>query len=231
MTARAGLDHRWRNFIRRQVDPSEREAGCYGRGRFPLFDLLPNGHLTSGRVRSSIEHTFDPVARSLPDRRRIPGPPQPSIDRGIRFVGAETGFRRRGPKGPRPAARPRRHSGLFGPPIRCRSVGWEAQVTKRYDEPIDVTADSAEPTAPIAFSWRGRRYDIDQRLESWLEATETYNGGGGRDREYFRVLAHPTGALASGDLDADGFLCSTGAVYDVYRDRIRGRWLLARIWD
>jgi uncharacterized protein DUF6504 len=108
-------------------------------------------------------------------------------------------------------------------------VGWEAQVTKRYDEPIDVTADSAEPSAPIAFSWRGRRYDIDQRLESWLEA-ETYNGGG-RDREYFRVLAHPAGALASGDLNGDGFLRSTGAVYDVYRDRILGRWLLARIWD
>jgi hypothetical protein len=48
MTARAGLDHRWRNFIRRQVDPSEREAGLLGKGT--LFDLLPNGHLTSGRV-------------------------------------------------------------------------------------------------------------------------------------------------------------------------------------
>jgi hypothetical protein len=104
-------------------------------------------------------------------------------------------------------------------------------VTKRYDEPIDVTADGADPSAPVAFSWRGRRYDIDQRLESWREATEPWNGDGGRDREYFRVLAHPSGALASGDLDADGFLRSTGAVFDVYRDRIRGHWHLARIWD
>lgn len=104
-------------------------------------------------------------------------------------------------------------------------------MTKRYDEPIDVAADSAEPGAPVAFSWRGRRYDIDQRLESWCEATEMWNGDGRRDREYFRVLAHPSGALASGDLDADGFLCSTGAVYDVYYDRIRSEWHLARIWD
>jgi Family of unknown function (DUF6504) len=110
-------------------------------------------------------------------------------------------------------------------------VGWETQVTKRYDEPIDVTADGADPSAPVAFSWRGRRYDIDQLLESWREATEPWNGDRGRDREYFRVLAHPSGALASGDLDADGFLRSTGAVFDVYRDRIRGHWHLARIWD
>jgi Family of unknown function (DUF6504) len=111
--------------------------------------------------------------------------------------------------------------------------GWggKRRVAKRYDEPIDVTADSADPSAPIAFSWRGRHYDIDQRLGSWREAIETWNGDGGRDREYFRVLAHPSGALASGDLDADGFLRSTGAVYDVYRDRIRGRWHLGRIWD
>ncbi len=107
----------------------------------------------------------------------------------------------------------------------------DGQVSKRYDESIEVTADPVEVSAPVAFTWRGRRYDIDQRLESWREATETWNGAGGRDREYFRVLAHPSATLASGDLDADGFLCSSGAVYDVYRDRVAGGWRLARIWD
>jgi uncharacterized protein DUF6504 len=104
-------------------------------------------------------------------------------------------------------------------------------VTKRYDEPIEVTAEASDAGAPVAFSWRGRHYDVDQHLEWWREAAETWNGDGGRDCEYYRVLAHPSGALASGDLDADGFLRSTGAVYDVYRDRLRGGWRLARIWD
>ena len=104
-------------------------------------------------------------------------------------------------------------------------------MTKRYDEPIEVTVDPVETHAPVAFSWRGRRYDIDQRLERWREAGEWWNGDGRRDREFFRVLARPSGTLATGDLDADGFMCSTGAVYDVYRDRVAGVWRLVRIWD
>jgi len=103
-------------------------------------------------------------------------------------------------------------------------------VTKRYDEPIEVIADPVEAHAPVAFSWRGRRYDIDQRIESWREAGEWWTGSEHRDREYYRVLAHPAGTLATGELDSDGFLRSSGAVYDVYRDRA-GLWRLARIWD
>ena len=121
---------------------------------------------------------------------------------------------------------------------------WWAWVTKRYDEPIEVTPDPLEADAPIAFSWRGRRFDIDQRLASWREAGQWWEGNGsaqpsnGHDarkglmeREFFRVFARPSGALASGDVDADGFMISVGAVYDVYRDRARGGWKLARIWD
>jgi hypothetical protein len=104
-------------------------------------------------------------------------------------------------------------------------------LTKRYDEPIDVTADPVEAHAPVAFSWRGRRYDVDQRLERWREAGEWWNGDRRRDREYFRVLARPSGALATGHLDADGFMYSATAVYDVYRDRAAGVWRLARVWD
>jgi Domain of unknown function (DUF6504) len=118
-------------------------------------------------------------------------------------------------------------------------------MAKRYDEPIEVTADPADSTAPSAFEWRGRRYDIDQRLASWREAGEWWNGYGHtaplgtngdrsanvRDREFFRVLARPSESLATGDLDADGFLRSKGAVYDVYRDLTRNCWRIARLWD
>jgi hypothetical protein len=111
--------------------------------------------------------------------------------------------------------------------------GGRAELTKRYDEPIEVTPKDAERSgaAPVAFAWRGRRYDVDQRLASWRDGAEWWKHNGARDREYFRVLAHPAGALATGDLDADGFLRSAGAVYDVYCDRATGTWRLARIWD
>jgi hypothetical protein len=104
-------------------------------------------------------------------------------------------------------------------------------VTKRYDEQIDVTPDPFDPAAPYRFAWRGHRYDIDQRLESWREAGEWWSNSEAIDREFFRVLARPTGVMASGDVDADGFLRSIGAVYDLYRDRRRNEWKLARIWD
>ncbi len=106
-------------------------------------------------------------------------------------------------------------------------------MTKRYDEPIEVTLELAGPErgAPVAFAWRGRRYDIDQRLKTWREGAEWWDPTIATERQYYRVLARPSGALASGDLDADGCLRSIGAVYDVYRDRIKGGWRLVRVWD
>jgi hypothetical protein len=104
-------------------------------------------------------------------------------------------------------------------------------VTKRYDEPIDVVPDPFDGAAPARFSWRGRAYQVDQRLSSWREAAELWNVAAAKDREYYRVLAHPAGAF-TGDIDADGFLTGPpGAVYDVYRDRIKDSWRLARVWD
>lgn len=135
-------------------------------------------------------------------------------------------------------------------------------MTKRYDEAIEVMPDPAHLGAPLSFSWRGRRYEVDQWLMTWREAGEWWarsphssgNGRSGeqnpassngrssngserprregpREREYFRVLARPAGAMSTGDLDADGFMSRPGAVYDVYRDRVRGEWRLARVWD
>jgi hypothetical protein len=116
-------------------------------------------------------------------------------------------------------------------------------LTKRYDEQIDVIPDPIDADAPLTFVWRGRRYQIDQRLESWREGGEWWraagssNGSNGngkkpKEREFFRVLARPSGAAASGELDPDGFLVREyGAVYDLYRDRIAGEWKLARVWD
>lgn len=146
-------------------------------------------------------------------------------------------------KGPEGPGYPVRRSRPSGPFMSCPSKGgffskWvegrapREQVTKRYDEPIEVTSDPLEAGAPALFSWRGRAYEIDARLGSWREAGEWWNGAGGRDREYFRVLARPSGVVVDGDVDSDGFLTGpAGAVYDVYRDLSAERWRLARVWD
>ena len=99
-------------------------------------------------------------------------------------------------------------------------------MAKRYDEPIEVTADLTAGAVPVAFAWRGRRYEIDQHLTSWREGAARSHA-----REFYRVLARPAGALATGELDADGFMTSPSAVYDITFDRLRRCWCLARIWD
>lgn len=104
------------------------------------------------------------------------------------------------------------------------------RVAKRYDEEIEVEPDPIDADAPVAFRWRGKKYEIDQRMSSWREAW-TAGREGQRQREYFRVFARPSGASSDGNMDADGFLVQVGAVYDVYRDITRGGWRLARIWD
>jgi hypothetical protein len=109
-----------------------------------------------------------------------------------------------------------------------------SEVTKRYDEPIDVDPDPDPATrgAPVAFRWRGRRYQVDSLLSEWRETSEMWDPSRSKDREYHRVLARPAGMMSEGDVDPDGFLRrEVGAVYDVYRDRVRGDWRLARIWD
>jgi len=115
-------------------------------------------------------------------------------------------------------------------------------MTKRYDDPIDMTTDPVDSSAPLSFMWRGRRYLVDQRLASWREDGGWWDAGQMRAREYYRVVAHLAGAGATGDLDADGFMSARGAalggpqdqigaVFDVYRDRGVGTWRLARVWD
>lgn len=105
------------------------------------------------------------------------------------------------------------------------------KVTKRYDEPIEVTSDPALQGVPLAFRWRGRAYRIDELLDTWREAGEWWDQRSAKDREYHRVLARPAEELSTGDVDPDGFLVCSGAVYEVYLDRIKKAWRIARVWD
>ncbi len=101
-------------------------------------------------------------------------------------------------------------------------------MSKRYDDPVDVEGSNG---ALYAFTWRGKRYDVDQHLGSWREAVSGWDPKKVFDREYHRLLAHPAGVMATGELDGDGFVVRSGAVYDIFVDRTRGVWKLARIWD
>ena len=103
-------------------------------------------------------------------------------------------------------------------------------MTKHYDETIDVTADPAVPGAPVAFVWRGRRYEIDQRLAVWRDAGAWWTAEP-REDEVHRVLARPAGVISDGNVDAEGFLTRPGAVFDLRFDRLRKAWRLDRLWD
>lgn len=126
-------------------------------------------------------------------------------------------------------------------------------MSKRYDEAIAVTADTSETNGraalPLSFSWRGRRYDIDQHLSSWREGGEWWQAPRGskarsngrssngsrrapQERDCFRVLARLSDAFATGELDSDGFMApAPSAVFDLVFDRSDQIWRLARIWD
>ncbi|HVF52821.1 MAG TPA: DUF6504 family protein [Actinomycetota bacterium] len=95
-------------------------------------------------------------------------------------------------------------------------------VSKRYGDPIEVEVAGG---LPLAFVWRGRRYDVDQYLSSWLEAPAAVRAP---DVRFHRVLARPAGLTATGDLDPDGFGSPLGAVYDLAQENT---WRLARVWD
>lgn len=81
-------------------------------------------------------------------------------------------------------------------------------MSKRYDEQVMVERDAG---MPMAFSWRGRRYQVADVIGRWRIEGRWWEEA--RDREYWRVEARG------------------GAVYDLYLDRQGGRWHLERLWD
>jgi hypothetical protein len=85
--------------------------------------------------------------------------------------------------------------------------GW-AEMSKRYDEEVRVEHDAG---MPAAFEWRGRRYEVRDVIGRWRIEGRWWADG--RDREYWRV-------------EAKG-----GAVWDLYHDRLHGRWHVERLWD
>jgi hypothetical protein len=82
------------------------------------------------------------------------------------------------------------------------------QVSKHYDQEVEVERDAG---MPAAFRWRGRHYLVADVIGRWRIEGRWWAEG--KDREYWRVEARG------------------GAVIDLYHDRLAGRWHLERIWD
>ena len=97
-------------------------------------------------------------------------------------------------------------------------------LTKLYDDPIEVEVEgppsrsdsTAGPQVPVAFSWRGKRYQVERVLKFWREAGEGWEPERANDHECYRVEA-------------------AGGTYDLRLDRLPSRtrphWRLARVWD
>jgi hypothetical protein len=88
--------------------------------------------------------------------------------------------------------------------------GGAAAMSKRYDEEVKVQVEQ-DGGLPAVFTWRGRRYEVADVIGHWRIEGRWWADG--RDREYWRIEARG------------------GAVWDLYHDRLAGRWHLERLWD
>lgn len=88
-------------------------------------------------------------------------------------------------------------------------------MTKRFREPVSVTAEAA---GPVAFSWRGKSYRVLAVLGHWREDAVYWSGGGVEvpQRDLWRVEARNG---APGGPGVYELVCEDGA------------WRLDRVWD
>jgi len=82
---------------------------------------------------------------------------------------------------------------------------------KRYDEPVDVRWDKAAGR-PASFVWRRRRLVVDELMAAWVIESYWWDVVRRVSRSYWRVRAG-------------------SAVFDLYLDRVDGRWFLGAAVD
>lgn len=82
---------------------------------------------------------------------------------------------------------------------------------KRYDEPVAVRLDKNR-SGPLWFTWRRRRYPVDEALAFWVVDRYWWDEARRESRSYWRVR-------------------SGGGIYEICFDRIRKSWLLEAVLD
>lgn len=101
-------------------------------------------------------------------------------------------------------------------------------MSRTYSDPIDVRRSGEEPSdsSPTQFLWRGRLYVVRGVIAHWIESSAWWGGSRralegslvAREHEVWRVEAQAGRSTSAG-------------VYDLRRDLMADRWVLARAMD
>ncbi|MDO8964069.1 MAG: DUF6504 family protein [Coriobacteriia bacterium] len=89
--------------------------------------------------------------------------------------------------------------------------GSDVDAPKRAEVEVPVEWDG-RLGRPAVFTWKGKRYTVDQLVQQWAVDALWWDRGRAVSRRCFRVIAR-------------------GGVYDLAYDRIRERWLLVGVLD
>lgn len=100
-------------------------------------------------------------------------------------------------------------------PGRPPGKGPGSLISERIE--VELSGGPGELHEPLAFAWRGERYEVAQVLSAW---TEVGFGAGERTRTWYRRRHRNHWQVRTVD----------GAVYELYLDRSGSRreWVLAR---
>lgn len=101
-------------------------------------------------------------------------------------------------------------------------------MSRTYSDPIEVrrSGEAPDESGPTQFLWRGRLYVVREVIAHWIEAGTWWGGSRRalegslltREHEVWRVEAQAGRSAAAG-------------VYDLRRDLMADRWVLARAMD
>lgn len=76
------------------------------------------------------------------------------------------------------------------------------------ERPVTVTAASG---CPQSFQWRRKSYVVSTVLEKWIDTGAWWEGEA--EKVFYRLVTHD------------------GGLYELYQERISGRWYLYKVYD
>ena len=95
-------------------------------------------------------------------------------------------------------------------------------------DPIDVRSSGEGPpeSSPTQFLWRGRLYVVGEVIAHWIESSAWW--GGSRRALEGALMAHEHEVWR---VEAQAGRSDMAGVYDLRRDMVADRWVLARAMD
>jgi hypothetical protein len=101
-------------------------------------------------------------------------------------------------------------------------------MSRMYADPIDVRSSGEGPpeSSPTQFLWRGRLYVVGEVIAHWIESSAWW--GGSRRALEGALMAHEHEVWR---VEAQAGRSDMAGVYDLRRDMVADRWVLARAMD